>query len=65
MPDFKRIPAGETVWEQISVKEGGEPLYFVTSDHRREVYKLWRRGKEGFEIIGKAKDPVKLRKGIH
>lgn len=61
MPEFKRIPAGETIWEQISVKEGGEPLYFVTSDKRREAYKLWKYGKSGFEIIGKAKNPVALR----
>lgn len=65
MPDFKRIPTTELIWEQIAVKEGGPVLYFVTSDKRREVYKLWKKERDGLKIIGKAKDPVKLRKGMH
>lgn len=56
-----RIPTTEILWEQISAKEGGPALYFVTSDRRREVYKLWRKEKNGFELLRKASSPVKFR----
>lgn len=59
-----RIPTTEILWEQISVKEGGPALYFVTSDRRREVYKLWRKEKNGFELLRKASSPMKFRGAI-
>ena len=58
---FPRIPTTEILWEQISVKEGAPALYFVTSDRRRESYKLWRKENNGFELLKKASSPVKLR----
>lgn len=59
-----RIPTTEILWEQISVKEGCPVLYFVTSDRRRESYKLWRKEKNGFELLKKASSPVKFREFI-
>jgi hypothetical protein len=59
-----RIPTTEILWEQVATKEGAPALYFVTSDRRREVYKLWRKEKNGFELLRKASSPVKLRELI-
>ena len=59
-----RIPTTEILWEQVATKEGGPALYFVTSDRRREVYKLWRKEKNGFELLKKASSPVKFRGAI-
>lgn len=69
MPDFKRIPAGETIWEQL-FKEGDQelgkpPLYLVTSDKRREKYHLWKRMKDGsYAEVMRSSDPTKLRSKI-
>ena len=59
-----RIPTTEILWEQVCPKEGAPALYFVTSDRRREVYKLWRKEKNGFELLRKASSPVKFREFI-
>ena len=60
---YQKLPSTEKVWEQISIKEGVDPEYFVTADKRRESYKLWHKKKGGYELIKKARTPDLLRIG--
>ena len=55
-----KIPTSEIVWESVSIKEGGENVYFVTSDKRRETYKLWKFDNGSYEMIHKDRTPPDL-----
>lgn len=57
---YKRIPSFETVWEQLSLKEGENPKYIITSDKLRTTYKLWKIVNGGYELLAKGKNPQEL-----
>ena len=66
---LKKLPDGETVWEQIHEKrcltedKDGPLKFIVTSDRRREAYILYEVHHDGiilYERLGKAKTPSDL-----
>ena len=50
------IPKSEHKWERI-LDEDGNVRFIVTSDSRRETYYLYKPVGDGYERVGKAKNP--------
>lgn len=58
--DLPKLPRNETLWEQISGKDGNLK-YLITSDYRRDVYYLYHVNADGSaQKIGKGKNPPDL-----
>lgn len=56
-----KIPKTETKWESI-YGTGGDLLYVVTSKQDRSVYFLYQNEDGDFKKLGKASDPLSLKK---
>lgn len=56
-----KIPKTETKWESIYGSDG-DLLYVVTSKQDRSVYYLYKNEDVDFKKLGKASDPLSLKK---
>lgn len=56
-----KIPKTETKWESIYGADG-DLLYVVTSKHDRSVYFLYQNEDGDFKKLGKASDPLSLKR---
>jgi hypothetical protein len=51
----------EIVWERI-FNEKGVLTHVITSDRRRDNYRLYSVIDDGFRLIGKGKNPIDLKR---
>lgn len=58
---MQNVNEKEFVWEQI-YDDHGKRTHVVTSDRRREVYRLYKVHGDKLELIGKARTPVELKR---
>lgn len=59
--DATHLHKDEIVWEQI-FNEKGVLTHVVTSDKRRDNYRLYSVTDDGFRLIGKGKNPIDLKR---